>query len=317
MVVKIPFSVAKETFLIKRIILFKKLYFQQIWSSGKFFVFLATKLRQACHNFIVHVRTNILRRSNFVWEKCTIYSSFPEFEQIIFGRVVKCFLHLHRNNLRKVIFLSKNSSFFSWFSESELQICGFLEKHFASVAKLHSPLLENRFWWKKKSDQKFITSFFFELGKVFRVFVDNVTEGLSKFLCTCSDEDFEEKWFFGKFFNFSSFPEFQQKFSKVWRDFFGRVVTTKLYIYIGTFWGNKFFFQKIRPFCRRFWNLSGKSVFFRRNFFGVVVKIAFSFAKETLLVKKSSFVQKIVTSTFLEFGKVFRILSNKVTAGLT
>ena len=63
---QIAFSVAKETFLKKKNIFFKKLYFQQFWGSGKLFVFLATKLRHACQNFSVHVLTNILRTNNFV-----------------------------------------------------------------------------------------------------------------------------------------------------------------------------------------------------------------------------------------------------------
>ena len=41
-----------------------------------------------------------------------------------------CILHVHRHFLRKVIFLSRNSYIFSWFSESELRICGFLENFF-------------------------------------------------------------------------------------------------------------------------------------------------------------------------------------------
>ena len=117
----------------------------------------------------------------------------------------------------------------------------------------------------------------------------------------------------------SIFPLFRKSskvFSEFWREKIGRVVTTALYMYIGTFLGKLLSFRKVQSFFRGFLNLSCKCVDSQRKFFATVVKIALSVAKESFLIKKNKFFQKIVSSTFLEFRKFFCILVNKVTAGL-
>ena len=110
---------------------------------------------------------------------------------------------------------------------------------------------------------------------------------------------------------FHHFPSSSKKFSEFWQETFGKVVTTEFYMYIGTFWGILSSFQKIPDFFVVFGICAANVWTLREKFFATVVKIAFSIAKESFLMKKK-FVQKIVTSTFLEFGKVFRFLATKL-----
>ena len=120
---------------------------------------------------------------------------FSEFWRECFDGMVTTTFYMYRSTISaKIYFFRKIHKFSRRFLESERQIWGYFGKNFLVwLSRLHSLLLENHFWWKKKSDQKIVTSFFLELGKVLRVFGDNFTAGLSKFLCTCSDKDFEEK----------------------------------------------------------------------------------------------------------------------------
>ena len=97
----------------KKTILFDKVYIHLLWNLGVFFVFLPTVLRQACQKFIVHVQMNIF--TNRFLGNLASFSSFPEFEQKVFGVSTRkfrqgrhnCILHVHRNILRKVIFFEK------------------------------------------------------------------------------------------------------------------------------------------------------------------------------------------------------------------
>ena len=82
------------------------------------------------------------------------------------------------------------------------------------------------------------------------------------------------------------------------------------------FLGKLFSFRKVQIFFRGFRNRSCQSVDSQKKMFATVAKTAFCVAKESFLMKKNKFVRKIVTSTFLEIGKVFRFFGNKVTAGL-
>ena len=118
-VVKIAFSIAKESILMKKKqFLSEIMYIHISWNLGVFFVFLPTMLRQACQNFIAHVQMNNFTNrflGNFI-----NFWSFPEFQQK-FLRVLtrkfrqagqNCILHVHRNILTKVFFVSKNSEVF-------------------------------------------------------------------------------------------------------------------------------------------------------------------------------------------------------------
>ena len=123
---------------------------------------------------------------------------------------------------------------------------------------------------------------------------------------------------FGKLINFSSFPEIQQKVFRVltrmfWQDGHNYV----LHVEKHNLSKNNFLSKNSYIFSSLFGIWTANLWVFRSKFFGVVVKFAFSVAKETFVVIKSNFVYITATSTFMEFGKVFRILGNKVTAGLS
>ena len=89
-------------------ILFEKLWIQVLRNLGEFFLFLPTKLRQACQNFIVFVQTIIL--TNRFFGKLVKFSWFPKFSGIwreIFGRVVTTAFWVSRWLLRKNILFRK------------------------------------------------------------------------------------------------------------------------------------------------------------------------------------------------------------------
>ena len=213
----------REIFLFEKVALLSFSDFERRRSS----VLLQAWLRQAYQKIVVHVETNFftgrfLESLSFFRHFRNSSKKFSKFWQEIFDRMVTTTLYMYRSIIwGKRFFFRKIHKFSRHLLECERQICGFFGQNcLVGLSGLHSPLLENHFWWKKNSDQKIVTSFFLELEKIFRVFGDNFTAGLSKFLCTCSDEDFEEKWLFGKFFTFSSFPEFQQKIFRVLKRIF-------------------------------------------------------------------------------------------------
>ena len=74
-IVEIAFPFVRESFLLKKTLLFKKLYIHLVWNLGEFFVFLPTMLQQACQNFNSHVQTNISTNSPF--GKLVNFSSIP------------------------------------------------------------------------------------------------------------------------------------------------------------------------------------------------------------------------------------------------
>ena len=107
------------------------------------------------------------------------------------------------------------------------------------------------------------------------------------------------------------FPHFRKSsknFSEFWRQNFGSVVTTALYMYIGTFLGKLFSFRKVQCFFSGLRNLSCQSVDCRRKLFAIVVKIACSVAKESILMKTNSD-QKKVTAFFWTMGNFFAFLA--------
>ena len=122
---------------------------------------------------------------------------------------------------------------------------------------------------------------------------------------------------FGKRIIFSSFPEFEQKFFRVLTTNFSRD-GHKWILHVQKHNLRKYNFpsQKFIASLFLFWNLNDKSVVFWRKIFGRVVKIAFSVARESFLMKTLSD-KKIVTPSYLDFGKLFRIFGDKVTAGLS
>ena len=258
-VVKIAFSVAKGTFLKKRIFFFKKLYFQQFWGSGKLFVFLALKLRQVCQNFIVQVRTNLLRRNNFVWKMHKF--------------LVIC-------GIRANTFQS------------------FDENFSAGLSQLHSacPLEEFSQFLKEGNEGKFsirksCIAIFFGLWtkKILSALAGMVTAGLSKVRCTCSDEHFYKDFFSGSLSFFHHFRNSSEKFSEFWlltRMFWQDGHNYILHVQKHNLSKNNFLSKNSYIFSSLFGIWTAYLWVFRRNFFGVVVKIAFSVTKETFLKKE-------------------------------
>ena len=122
----------------------------------KIFSTFAGMVTQACQKIVVHVQTKIFTKN--IFGGLIIFSSFPEIQQNfsefwreIFGRVVTTtFIHVHRNILRKVIFLSKSSKFFFvvfWIWAAD--VWTLRENFLLPLSRLHSPLLKNHFWWTK------------------------------------------------------------------------------------------------------------------------------------------------------------------------
>ena len=106
--------------------------------------------------------------------------------------------------------------------------------------------------------------------------------------------------FFGQVVNFSTILELQQNvFRVLTRSFRQRGHNCIVHVHRNIL--RKFFsFRKNHNFFRRFQNLSGKSVGFWRKVFGRFVKIAFSVARESFLMKKKQFCSK--NYIFISFG---------------
>ena len=158
---------------------------------------------------------------------------------------------------------------------------------------MHSPLLKNHFWFKKKQicSKKCIfiscgiwECFSYSCRKSYGRLVKIL---LCMFRWTVLQVGFQEI-----LSAFHHFRNSSKKFSEFCRENFGRVVKTAFYMYVGTFGGKLFSFRKIHKFFRGFWNLSCESVGFWKTFFASVLKNAFSFATETYLMKKKQFCSK-------------------------
>ena len=259
----------KKRFWRKKI-LFEKLWIQVLRNLGESFLFLPTKLRQACQNFVVFVQTIIL--TNRFFGKLVKFSSFPKFSGIWrenFGRVVTTAFWVSRWLLRKNSLVRKKRIAIFLGREGKDSPC-FWRHGYGKLVKNSLYMFRRRFLQR------------------------NFLEGLL------------------------FFPHFQKsskKFSEFWRENFGRVVTTTFIHVHRNILRIFFIISKKSWLFRRFWNLRCKCVDSQRKLFATVVKIAFSVAKESYLMKKK-IVQKIVTSTILEFGNVFRFFGNKVTPGL-
>ena len=167
--------------------LFKNMYFQHFCSSGRFFVFLATKLRQACQKFLVHVQANNL--TNKFFGKLINFSSFPHFEQK--------FSEVWREICGRVVTTAFCVSTWRFFSISEGRKWGkFFSKklhchHFQTFNEkyTHCPLQA----WLRQACQKMV------VHVQSNIFTNR---------------------FFAQLIFFSSFPEFQQKvFNVLTRNF--------------------------------------------------------------------------------------------------
>ena len=124
------------------------------------------------------------------------------------------------------------------------------EKFLLALSKLHFPLLKKYFWWKKnKFVQKNAHLFWFL--RLFFVFLPTMLRQACQNFVVHAQRNNSTSRYFGKLTLFSSFPDFEQKFSYVWRENFRRVVTTAFCVsrwrFFSFFEGKKrgkFFFAK-------------------------------------------------------------------------
>ena len=150
------------------------------------FRFLATKLRQACQNFVKHVRRTFWGETTLLGKRPS-FSSFPEFEQTVFRFLTGIFGQGGHNRI-----LRARMKFFLKFWRREMKEKLLLfEKNFALLSfsdferKRSLVLLQA---WLRQACQKFV--------------VHVQTKILTKIL-------------FGRLFIFSSIPEIQPKFFRV------------------------------------------------------------------------------------------------------
>ena len=192
------------------------------------------------------------------------------------------------------------------------------ENYSLPLSRLHSPLLKNHFWWKKQICSKNCNFNSFGVRESFSFFWQQSYGTLAKIsLCMFRRTFWGEIFLFGERISFSSFPEFERKVFRVLTTNFSRG-GHKCILHV-----QKHNMRKTNFPCKKFinslflfWNLSDKSVVFWRKIFGRVVKIAFSVARESFLMKTISD-KKIVTPSYLDCGKLFRIFRDKVTAVLS
>ena len=149
------------------------------------FRFLATKLRQACQNFIVHVRRTFWGKTTLLGKRPT-FSSFPEFEQAVFRILTGIFGQSSHNRILR----AQMKFFFNfWKREKKEKLllfenCALLS--FPDFERKRSVVLLQA--WLRQACQKFV------------VLVQ--TEILTK-------------KFFVRLNIFSSFPKIQQYFFRV------------------------------------------------------------------------------------------------------
>ena len=119
---------------------------------------------------------------------------FSEFWQENFGRVVTTAFYMYIGTFWRTCFsFPKIQKFFSWFSDSERQTCGFLDGDFASVVKIAFCVAKESFLMgKKQFCSKKVYSSLLVFAIFFRILANNVTAGLTNFHCACSDEQFDE-----------------------------------------------------------------------------------------------------------------------------
>ena len=146
---------------------------------------------------------------------------------------------------------------------------------------------------KQNFVQKIVKSISPKFGRFFFVLANEVTTGLSKLRCFCSNNLFNKKvyWRTYKVFLNSVTPAkfFQVLTRKIWQDGHKWILLVQKH----NLRKNNFPSKKFIISLFLFWNLSDKSVVFWRKNFGRVVKIAFSVAKESFLMRKIILFKKV------------------------
>ena len=231
-------------------------------------------LRQALQSLLVHVRRTFWGKTTLLGKRRN-FSSFLEFEQTVFRILTKIFRQGGHNRILRA---------------------------------------QMKFFWRREVKENFFFENFalLSLSDFERKRSLILLQASLRQACQISLYMFRRR-FLQKIFleGLLIFPPFQKSckiFSEFWRENFGSVVTTSLYMYIGTFLGKLFSFRKVQCFFRGFRNLSCQSVVCKRKLFATVVKIAYSVAKESFLMKTNSD-QKKVTAFFWTMGNFFAFLA--------
>ena len=194
----------------------------------------------------------------------------------------------------KIFFLPENSYFLcSFFGIWVTNLWFFEEKFLVGLPKLQFPLLENHFWWKQILIKN-CNSILFGLWETLSYFWRQSYGSLVKISLYMFRRTFwGKKGFLENLIFFHHFRSSSKKFPEFWEEFSGRVVTTAFYMYLGKFLGKLFSSRKVQSFFRGFRNLSCKCVDSQRKIFATVVRIAFSVAKESFLMKKITLFKKL------------------------
>ena len=155
----------------------------------------------------------------------------------------------------------KTPKFFRGFWNLSCESVGFWRTFFASVLKKALSFATETFLMKKEISlfKKMYLRLFWNLREFF-VFLPTMLRQARKDFILLVQTNISTNNFFGKRTTFSSLQEFEQKFSEFWLEIFDWVVTTAIYMYVGTFGGKLFSFRRIHNFFRGFRNLSCKSV---------------------------------------------------------
>ena len=150
----------------------------------KVFRFLATKLRQASQNFIVHVRRTFWGETTLLGKRSN-FSSFPEFEQTVFRSLTGIIGQGGHNR----ILLAQMKIFYFLEERNEGKITSFWKLRIAIIFRL----------WAKRS---------------LVLLHAWLRQACQKIVVHVQTNFFTNK-FFGKLINFSSFPGIRQKLFRV------------------------------------------------------------------------------------------------------
>ena len=183
---KLQYPLLKKRFWWKKI-LFEKLWIQVLRNLAEFFLFLPTKLRQACQNFVVFVQTIIL--TNRFFGKLVKFSSFPKFSGICrenFGRVVTTAFWVSRWLLRKNILFRKKMNcylFGTWRKRFSVLLAAWLRQACQKFV-VH---VQTKIFTKKFFGRLIIFSSFPEIQqKIFRVLTRKFRLSGHNYFYTCT-----------------------------------------------------------------------------------------------------------------------------------
>ena len=188
--------------------------------------------------------------------------NFSEFWWENFGRVVTTVFYMYIGKFwRKYFSFQKFHKFFSLFSDSERQICGFVGGDFASVVKNAFSVAKESFLMEKNTfvQKKYIHLLWFL--PLFFVFLPTMLRQAWQISIVHVQTNNLTNKFFGKLIIFSSFPDFEQNFLKFDKKF--SAALSQLHsacpdedffsIFEGRKWGKIFFRKSCIAIIFRLW----------------------------------------------------------------